>query len=131
MSVSDLAAIPLTMTETIHALVERLLEPHQTALAVEVTLSAIPTILLMVKEGLCTTIMPYSVAQSDIAAGRLHACRVNNNGLFRNVVLSVSLARPVSAAARAVSVCIRDVFEILSRDGKFTLNGEGQSSAMK
>lgn len=119
--VSDLAAIPLTMTETIHALVERLLEPRQTALTVEVTLSAIPTILLMVKEGFCATIMPHAIAQPDIAAGKLRACSVTNNGLFRNVALSVAPARPVSVAARAVSVCIRDVFDTLSREGKFRL----------
>ena len=121
MSVSDLAAIPLTITESIHVLVERLLEPRQTALTVDVTLSAIPTILLMVKEGLCATIMPHSIAQSDIATGSLSAYRVTNNGIFRNVVLSVASGRPVSAVARAVSICIQDVFRILADEKKFSL----------
>jgi LysR family nitrogen assimilation transcriptional regulator len=120
-SASDLAAIPLTMTESIHALVERLLEPSHTALTVEVTLSAIPTILLMVKEGLCATVMPHSIAQPDITAGKLRAYSVTNRGLFRNVVLSVAPARPVSVAARAVSICIQEVFETLSCELRFKL----------
>jgi LysR family nitrogen assimilation transcriptional regulator len=118
---AELAAIPLTMTESIHALVERLLEPRKTTLSVEVILSAMPTILLMVKQDLCTTILPHSIAEPYISAGNFRAYSVTRNRLFRNVVLSVAPSRPISAAAQAVSVCIRDVFKALSRAGKFRL----------
>jgi LysR family nitrogen assimilation transcriptional regulator len=112
--VSDLAALPLTMTESIRALVERVLEPYQTSLTVEVTLSAIPTILLMVKERMCATIMPRSIAQTDVAAGKLRAFRVTEGGIFRNVVISVASGRPVSTAVSAVGECIREVFAEIS-----------------
>lgn len=123
-SIADLAAIPLIMTESIHALVERLLEPYQAALNVDVTLSAISTILLMVREGVCATVMPYSVAQCDVAAGKIRAFRLGDRGLFRNVVLSVASGRPVSASANAVGSCIEYVFHGLQIDNKLKIPEE-------
>jgi LysR family nitrogen assimilation transcriptional regulator len=121
--IADLAVIPVIMTESIHELVERLLEPYRTVLNVDVTLSAISTILLMVREGVCATVMPYSVAQPDVAAGKLHAFRLGDDGLFRNVVLSVASGRPISASANAVGSCIEYVFRGLQTESKLRFEG--------
>jgi LysR family nitrogen assimilation transcriptional regulator len=121
-SAMDLGSIPLTMTDSLRVVVEQLLEPLHINLLVDTTLNAIPTILLMVREGLCASVLPYSAARADTEAGILRAHRVTEHGLTRNLVLSANAARPMSGPAQAVANVIRDVFETLTKEGAFRLS---------
>jgi LysR family nitrogen assimilation transcriptional regulator len=118
-SVKELRSIPLTMTEPLQIIVQRLLEPLNGSLLVDTTLNAIPTILLMVREGLCASILPYSAARADTETGLLRAHSVTEQGLARSLVLSASAARPMSGATLAVANVIRSVFEELANEGAF------------
>jgi LysR family nitrogen assimilation transcriptional regulator len=121
-SAKELRSIPLTMTDSLQIIVERLLEPLNVSLLVDTTLNAIPTILLMVKGGLCASILPYSAARSDAESGLLRAHRVTERGLARNLVLSACAARPMSGATLAVANVVRSVFEELANEGAFRLS---------
>lgn len=118
-STMDLGSIPLTMTDSLRDVVDRLLDPFGTSLLVDTSLNSILTILLMVREGLCASILPYSVARTDIEAGRLRAHSMTPHGLVRNLVLSANAARPMSGAAQAVAGVIRGLFEQLIGEGAF------------
>lgn len=128
-SVAELGAMPLTMTDSLRNLVDRLLEPHGGCLAVDTTLNSISTILLMLREGLCASILPYSAVRADCTAGALHAHRITASGVTRNLALSVNAQRPMSLGTQAVAALVRDLFEQLVTEDAFRMNGPADEAA--
>lgn len=120
-SAKELAATPLILTEAIRAMCNMLLEPHGITLKDEMILNSLETIRLMVQDGSCATILPYSITRRDHAMKLVDVHRLIDGSIQRQLVIAAPEGRTVSSAAEATADLIRRITEeIDARDG-FTL----------
>jgi DNA-binding transcriptional LysR family regulator len=81
-------------------------------------LNSLETIRLMVQDGSCTTILPYSITRRDHAMKLVDVHRLLDGSIQRQLVISASEGRTVTSASEATAGMIRRVTEeIEARDG--------------
>jgi LysR family transcriptional regulator, nitrogen assimilation regulatory protein len=119
LSLDELAATPLMISEGIRVLVEDQLATHGATLRVSMEIDAIEAIRRMVIAGQGSSILPVSAVREDVAAGRISAATVADVELTRSLVLVTMTEERISRSVRAVSGVILAEIESLAQDGMF------------
>ncbi len=117
-SAKELLATPLILTEAIRTMCNMLLAPHGVVVMGEMVLNSLETIRLMVQDGSCSTILPYSITRRDHALKLIDVHRLLDGSIQRQLVIATSEGRAVTSATEATAGMIRGVTqEIEARDG--------------
>jgi LysR family nitrogen assimilation transcriptional regulator len=119
LSLDELAATPLMISEGFRALVEDQLACHGVTLRVGQEIDAIEAIRRMVIAGLGSSILPVSAVREDVLAGRISAATIAGVELTRSLVLVTMSEERISAAVRAVAGVILAEIEALAQRGMF------------
>ncbi len=119
LSLDELTATPMMISEGIRALVEDQLASHGVTLRVGLEIDAIEAIRRMVIAGQGCSILPISAVREDIAAGRISAATVAGVELTRSLVLVTMSEERTSAAIRAITGVILAEIEALAQRGLF------------
>ena len=119
LSLDELTATPMMISEGFRALVEDQLASHGVTLRVGLEIDAIEAIRRMVIAGQGCSILPISAVREDIAAGRISAATVAGVELTRSLVLVTMSEERTSAAIRAITGVILAEIEALAQRGLF------------
>jgi LysR family transcriptional regulator, nitrogen assimilation regulatory protein len=115
---AELAGTGLTITEALLAIMRGLLEGQPIELRVDLVLNSLEAIRLMAQQGLCQTIMPYSIIRRDHAHGLLDVHRLLDGRLQRQLVLAMAAGRRTAPATEAVANIIKTIVaEVESQSG--------------
>jgi LysR family nitrogen assimilation transcriptional regulator len=106
---AELAETGLTITEALLAIMRGLLEGQPIELRVDLVLNSLEAIRLMAQQGLCQTIMPYSIIRRDHAHGLLDVHRLLDGRLQRQLVLATAAGRRTAPATAAVANIIKSI----------------------
>ena len=117
-SAKELLETPLILTEAIRTMCNMLLSPHGVVVMGEMVLNSLETIRLMVQDGSCSTILPYSITRRDHALKLIDVHRLLDGSIQRQLVIATSEGRAVTSATEAAVGMIRRVTQdIEARDG--------------
>jgi DNA-binding transcriptional LysR family regulator len=105
----ELAGTGLIITEALLVIMRNLLEGQPIELRVDLVLNSLEAIRLMAQQGLCQTIMPYSIIRRDHERGLLDVHRLLDGRLQRQLVLATAAGRRVAPATEAVTNIIRAI----------------------
>jgi LysR family nitrogen assimilation transcriptional regulator len=115
---AELAATGLIITEALLAIMRNLLEGQPIELRVDLVLNSLEAIRLMAQQGLCRTIMPYSIIRRDHEHGLLDVHRLLDGRLQRQLVLATAAGRRIAPATEAVANIIKaTVAEVEGQSG--------------
>jgi LysR family transcriptional regulator, nitrogen assimilation regulatory protein len=115
---AELSSGGLIMTEALLAIMRGLLAGRSIELRVDLVLNSLETVRLMAQQGLCRTIMPYSIIRRDYEHGLLDVHRLLDGSLQRQLVLATAAGRRMAPATVAVANIIRAlVAEVESQNG--------------
>lgn len=120
-SAKELLATPLVLTEAISTMCNMLLAPHGIMLKSDMVLNSLETIRLMVQDGSCATILPYSITRRDHAMKLVDASRLLDGSIQRQLVIAASEGRTVTSATEATAEMIRSVTREIESRGSFVL----------
>jgi LysR family nitrogen assimilation transcriptional regulator len=114
----ELAGTSLILTEALFAIMRSLLEGRSIELRVDLVLNSLEAIRLMAQQGLCQTIMPYSIIRGDHEHGLLEVHRLLDGSLQRRLVLATAAGRRLTPATEIVADMIRAIVaEVESQAG--------------
>jgi DNA-binding transcriptional LysR family regulator len=117
-STEELAGTGLIITEALLAIMRCLLEGKPIELRIDLVLNSLEAIRLMVQQGLCRTIMPYSIIRRDREHGLLEVHRLLDGSLQRRLVLATAAGRRTTPAMEAVAALVKaTVAEVDARAG--------------
>ena len=95
-----------------------LLEGRSIELRVDLVLNSLEAIRLMAQQGLCQTIMPYSIIRRDHEHGLLDVHRLLDGRLQRQLVLATAAGRRTARATEAVANIVKAIVaEVESQSG--------------
>jgi LysR family nitrogen assimilation transcriptional regulator len=120
-SAKELLSTSLVLTEAIRTMCNMLLSPHGVALKGEMVLNSLETIRLMVQDGSCATILPYSITRRDHAMKLVDAHRLLDGSIQRQLVIAASEGRTVTSATEATAAMIRTVTREIEARNSFSL----------
>jgi LysR family nitrogen assimilation transcriptional regulator len=106
---AELAATGLIITEALLVIMRNLLEGQPIQLRVDLVLNSLEAIRLMAQQGLCRTIMPYSIIRRDHEHGLLDVHRLLDGRLQRQLVLASAAGRRTAPATKAVANIIKTI----------------------
>ena len=116
-SIDELIATPLILSDGIHKRVEAVLS---LPLTVDMKLTSIELIRDLVHSGVGVSILPYSAARDKTLAGALDAFRIGKHGIRRQLAVCTSETRRMSTAARVVVDMLAAISRELVEAGYFT-----------
>jgi LysR family transcriptional regulator, nitrogen assimilation regulatory protein len=116
---AELAETGLILTDALLAITRGLLEGRSIELRVDLVLNSLEAIRLMVQQGLCSTIMPYSIIKLDHEHGLLDVHRLLDGNLQRQLVLATAAGRRISLATEIVADLIRTIVAEVNDEGGF------------
>jgi LysR family transcriptional regulator, nitrogen assimilation regulatory protein len=129
---AELASTPLIITEALLVIMRGLIEKRAIELRVDLVLNSLETIRLMAQQGLCRTIMPYSIIRGDHEHGLLDVHRLLDGSLQRQLVLATAAGRRVAPATTAVTNLIKELVAEVEAQTGFTAPGiSGESRRSK
>lgn len=117
----ELTAIPLVLTHTIQLIMKALIASRNLTLNVHMVMNSLEALRVMVQEGRCATILPYSFARREYKLGLFGVQRILDDSMKRQIVLARSKSRQSTAAARLVSGLCVDIFRELDAKGYFEI----------
>jgi LysR family nitrogen assimilation transcriptional regulator len=120
-SAKELLSTPLVLTEAIRTMCNLLLSPHGVTLEAEMVLNSLETIRLMVQDGSCATILPYSITRRDHAMKLVDAHRLLDGSIQRQLVIAASEGRTITSATEATAAMIRSVTREIEAGNSFSL----------
>jgi LysR family nitrogen assimilation transcriptional regulator len=100
---AELAGTGLIITEALLAIMRGLLEGRSIELRVDLVLNSLEAIRLMAQQGVCRTIMPYSIIRRDHEHGLLDVHRLLDGSLQRRLVLATAAGRRIAPATEVVA----------------------------
>jgi DNA-binding transcriptional LysR family regulator len=115
----ELAATGLILTEALHAIMRSLLGERSIELRVDLILNSLEAIRLMAQQGLCRTIMPYSIIRRDHERGLLDVHRLLDGRLQRQLILATAAGRRVAPTTQIVTDIIREIGAEVESQGGF------------
>jgi len=114
----ELSDTGLIITEALLAIMRGLLEGRSIDLRVDLVLNSLETIRLMAQQGLCRTIMPYSIIRRDDEHGLLDVHRLLDGSMQRQLVLATATGRRMAPATEAVINIIKAIVaDVESQNG--------------
>jgi LysR family transcriptional regulator, nitrogen assimilation regulatory protein len=129
---AELSGTGLIMTEALLAIMRGLLGGRSIELRVDLVLNSLETIRLMAQQGLCRTIMPYSIIRRDYEHGLLDVHRLLDGSLQRQLVLATAAGRRMAPATAAVANIIRAIVaEVESQNGFVAAESRGVARSGK
>jgi LysR family nitrogen assimilation transcriptional regulator len=120
---AELAGTGLIITEALLTIMRNLLEEHPIELQVDLVLNSLEAIRLMAQQGLCRTIMPYSIIRRDHEHGLLDVHRLLDGRLQRQLVLATAAGRRIAPATEAVANIIKSIVAEVEGQSGFTADG--------
>jgi LysR family nitrogen assimilation transcriptional regulator len=119
--VAKLLNTPVIVSEAIRTITNGLLAPLGASLKVEMVLNSLETIRLMVQEGTCSTILPYSITRRDHMMKLVAVRGLIDGRAQRQLVLATPAGQLSSTAIEATADLIRKIAAEIDADGGFTL----------
>jgi LysR family transcriptional regulator, nitrogen assimilation regulatory protein len=119
----ELVGTGLILTEALLAIMRSLLEGRSIELRVDLVLNSLEAIRLMAQQGLCQTIMPYSIIRRDHEHGLLDVHRLLDGSLQRRLVLATAAGRRVTPATGIVTEIIRSIVAEVEDQAGFMAGG--------
>jgi LysR family nitrogen assimilation transcriptional regulator len=120
---AELAGTGLIITEALLAIMRNLLEGQPIELRVDLVLNSLEAIRLMAQQGLCRTIMPYSIIRRDHEHGLLDVHRLLDGRLQRQLVLATAAGRRTAPATEAVANIIKVIVAEVEDQSGFIADG--------
>ena len=99
-----------------------LLEGRSIELRVDLVLNSLEAIRLMAQQGLCQTIMPYSIIRRDHEHGLLEVHRLLDGSLQRRLVLATAAGRRLTPATEIVADIIQAIVAEVRKSGGLYCN---------
>lgn len=120
---TELAATSLILTEALFTIMRSLLEGRSIELRVDLVLNSLEAIRLMAQQGLCQTIMPYSIIRRDHEHGLLDVHRLLDGSLQRQLVLATSAGRRMAPATEVVAKLVQAIVAEVEGQAGFIAGG--------
>lgn len=117
----ELSKMPLVLTHTIQMIMKRLIASRDLQLDVHMVLNSLEALRVMVQEGRCATILPYSFARREHEMGLFGVHRILDDSMKRQIIIARSKARQETAAVKFVSDLCATMFEEFDALGYFTI----------
>jgi LysR family transcriptional regulator, nitrogen assimilation regulatory protein len=115
----ELAGTGLILTEALHAIMRSLLGGRSIELRVDLILNSLEAIRLMAQQGLCRTIMPYSIIRRDHELGLLDVHQLLDGSLQRQLILATAVGRRVAPTTEIVIDITRAIVAEVESQGGF------------
>jgi LysR family transcriptional regulator, nitrogen assimilation regulatory protein len=128
---AELADTRLIITEALLAIMRGLLEKRPIELRVDLVLNSLETIRLMAQQGLCRTIMPYSIIRGDHEHGLLDVHRLLDGSLQRQLVLATAAGRRIAPATAVVTKIIKEIVTEVEGQAGFMVPGTSKAGPRK
>lgn len=113
----------MILTEALFTIMRSLLEGRSIELRVELVLNSLEAIRLMAQQGLCQTIMPYSIIRRDHEHGLLDVHRLLDGSLQRQLVLATSAGRRMAPATEVVAKLVQTIVAEVEGQAGFIAGG--------
>jgi DNA-binding transcriptional LysR family regulator len=109
----------LILTEALHAIMRSLLGGRSIELRVDLILNSLEAIRLMAQQGLCRTIMPYSIIRRDHELGLLDVHQLLDGSLQCQLILATAVGRRVAPTTEIVIDITRAIVAEVESQGGF------------
>ncbi|PZQ00026.1 MAG: transcriptional regulator [Variovorax paradoxus] len=127
-----LADWPLVLPGREHGLrriIDEACAPHGVALHVVAEIESLPSVKKAVQARIGSTILPMGAVAEEVADGQLRAAEIDSPLMARRVVCATNLARPPTAAARAVGDLVQHVVHGMVASGAWPARWIGRTGA--
>lgn len=117
----ELVRVPLVLTQTIQIIMKRLTISRNQELKVSMVMNSLEALRVLVQEGRCATILPYSFARREYKMGLFGIRRIKDENMKRQLIVARSKGRQTTLAVEQVSNLCKQIFFDLDRNGYFTI----------
>jgi len=125
----QLSEVPLVLTHTIQMIMQKLIASRNLTLDVHSEMNSLEALRVMVQEGRCATILPYSFARREFEMGLFGVHRILDDSMKRQIIIARSKARQETAAVRFVSNLCVAIFTESEAQGRFTIKAASDLKA--